>query len=85
MTGGDTRRIGGRVTEMSVTRGNAMTRAVLADSGAMPGTDAGAAARDEGSPLAGGDGAARVPLRELMEPRRMPRRIQLPGSSAASW
>jgi transposase-like protein len=42
---------------------------VLADSGALPETGAGAAARDGGSPLPGGDGAARVPLRELMDDR----------------
>ena len=69
MTGGDTRAIGGRVTEMSVTRGNARAGAVLAVSGAMPEISADAAARDGGSPLPAGDGAARVPLRELMDDR----------------
>src|ERR1700688_4236062 len=65
MTGGDTRVIRGRVTEMPVTRGNARHGAMLADSGAMPeiGPDAGG-----GSPVPGG-GAERAPLRELMDDR----------------
>ena len=54
---------------MSVTRGNARAGAVLAVSGAMPEISADAAARDGGSPLPAGDGAARVPLRELMDDR----------------
>jgi hypothetical protein len=75
MTGGDTRIIGGRVTEMSVTRGNAGHGAVLADSGAMPetGQDAGG-----GSPVPGG--AGRAPLRELMDDRLPARCWSGPGT-----
>jgi putative transposase len=51
---------------MSVTRGNARASTVLAGSGAMPEMNAGAGAW---SPLPGSDGAARVPLRELMDDR----------------
>src|ERR1700740_3220196 len=74
MAGGDTRRIGGRTTVKSVTRGNAGQDAPVRDNSGMPGMAGDDRYRGGGSPRPGGPAGpgpdpARVPLRELMDDR----------------